>query len=218
MKILRAAFFFSIFPLFFMRMAACQASELPEACDWEVIEVNTRLDENDGSCDLEHCSLREAVIVSNLCPGEQTIELVSTNTYYDPDTSYELTLDEMDGGDIAKGGDLDIGDDLVIRGDGAWMSVAVIENKIDGERVFEIFSPAEVRFETLKITDGSADYGAGILNHSKLTMVDCYIHSNHTPLDISNEDHRGGGIYNDENSTLELIDVEMFFNSAVCQS
>lgn len=66
--------------------------------------VTTTDDTNDGSCDVGHCSLREAVIAANANPGDDAILL--------PAGTYTLTRTGAD--DTAANGDLDVTGPLTI--------------------------------------------------------------------------------------------------------
>ena len=82
---------------------------LARTCEQPVFVVTKTVDTNDGICTSDDCSLREAIITANNCPGHQTIQL--------PAGGYRLTLLGA-GEDAALTGDLDITDDLTIQGEG----------------------------------------------------------------------------------------------------
>jgi CSLREA domain-containing protein len=156
-------------------------------------------DTNDGVCDSD-CSLREAVINANACPGHQTIHI--------PADGYTLTLAGA-GEDAAATGDLDITDDVTIIGTGA-PSI----HGFNSDRIFDIFAPADVTMELLIIIEGEEQLGAGIYNRSKLTLYDLSIHDNTAvvpPGGVGGS--AGGGIFN-EAGTLTLYNTQVFSNVA----
>ena len=161
--------------------------------------VNKTADTNDGACTASDCSLREAVNNANACPGWQTITI--------PAGFYALTIAGADE-DANATGDLDITEDVTIVGEGV--------PSIDGgeqDRVFEVFSPAVVRMETLIISGGEAQLGAGIHNHSTLTLDSLSIQGNHAVVPPGGSGgSSGGGIFN--GGTLTLVDTQIFENSA----
>jgi len=162
--------------------------------------VNKTADTNDGTCTADDCSLREAVRNANACAGWQTITI--------PAAAYPLTIAGA-GEDAAATGDLDITDDVTIVGEGA--------PSIDGgglDRVFEVFSPAVVRMEMLIVLDGQEQIGAGIRNHSQLTLDGLSIQGNHAVVPAGGAGtSAGGGIFN-EAGTLTLVNTQIFENSA----
>ncbi len=74
--------------------------------------VTKTLDTNDGSCDVNDCSLREAIVATNLNAGADTITLPALGV------PYTLTIPGADE-DLGATGDLDITDDLTINGAGS---------------------------------------------------------------------------------------------------
>ena len=146
-------------------------------------------DTMDGVCSEADCSLREAVQNANACSGHQTVHL--------PAGSYHLTRTGADE-DAANSGDLDITDDLTILGEGA-PSVHG-----DGDRSFQIFSPAVVEMELIMVVDGEAILGAGILNESELTLRDFTCNFNTASMPPGGMgDARGGCIFNGGTLVIE---------------
>ena len=161
--------------------------------------VNTTADTNDGVCNVADCSLREAVRNANACPGWQTITL--------PAGAYTLSIAGAEE-DAAATGDLDITDDVTIVGEGV--------PSINGgglDRVFEVFSPAVVRMETMIVLGGEAQLGAGIRNHGQLTLDGLSIQGNTAVVPPGGAGlSSGGGIFN-EAGTLTLLSTQVFENS-----
>ena len=172
-------------------------------CDQPEFVVTKTADTDDGLCTSDDCSLREAVITANNCPGPQTIRL--------PAGHYPLTLVGADE-DQARTGDLDITDDLTIIGEGA----PSISGE-DQDRIFDIFdlaSPATVEMNLLILIDGRAQFGGAIRNRGNLTVRASSIHDNVavTPPGGSG-DSSGGGIINIDHS-LTLLNTQLFDNQA----
>jgi CSLREA domain-containing protein len=122
--------------------------------------VTKTADTNDGSCDQNDCSLREAIVYANTF-GADSIEV--------PAGTYKLTIK---GGneDSAATGDLDIRRGLTIRGEGARDTI-ITGNGID--RVFHTpFQGTSTPFFSfifgVKITGGAvSDPGGGIFHDAQ---------------------------------------------------
>lgn len=132
-----------------------------ETEDCEGIFVpNITTDSNDGSCNLAHCSLREAIIAANNY-GYGAIVWLANGTY-------SLTITGT-GENFAAKGDLDITSNIRIKGSG--YDTTIIEaNSID--RVFDVYSPASI--EDLTIIEGVApgvENGGGIRVNSTLPVL-----------------------------------------------
>lgn len=167
-------------------------------CSVSEYVVTKFTDSNDGVCDGGDCSLREAVHNSNACPGMQTIRV--------PAGSYVLSLAGRNE-DGALTGDLDILDDVIILGEGA---PSINADGID--RVFEVFAPAE--FHTLMISGGSEQLGAGIRNHSTLTIHGGNVRDNTAVVPPGGSGlSSGGGLFN-EAGTAFLYGAQFHENSA----
>jgi len=147
--------------------------------------VNVTADVNDGSCTVEHCSLREAIIAANNNPGEDTITL-STATY-------TLTIGGTNN-DTSTSGDLDIRDHLIINGNGAASTIITVNYPPSSQdrviHVDPLGTGITVSFFglTIKGANTSAE-GAGIYNRGNLSLSDVDVQSNRSNL-------QGGGIYN----------------------
>jgi CSLREA domain-containing protein len=177
------------------------AAGLEELCATDPFVVTKTADTNDGLCTAEDCSLREAVVMANACPGHQTIQL--------PPDGYHLTRSGANE-DAADTGDLDITDDLTINGIGA--------PSVHGEeedRVFEIFEPAEVELNLLIIVEGREQLGAGIRNHSVLTVNDSAINFNEAVVPEGGVGlSAGGGLHNDQGAVANFNSVQFIENMA----
>ena len=140
----------------------------------------------DGLCEdgLGNCTLRAAIMESNVMDGE--------NSVFIPPGHYVLTLGTIKE-NLAAEGDLDIRGDITIIGSGNNISI------IDGggiDRVFEVFETIKAEFGAITITGGKlaeasgVPSGGGIRNNGKTTLKDCSIEKNSTPKGA------GGGIIN----------------------
>jgi len=132
------------------------------------ITVGTLVDENDGNCIDDDCTLREAIYTAST--GD-TIDFSVTGTL-------TLTL-----------GHLTIDKNLTISGPGAGsLSIWAASSN----RVFYIDSGADVTISGVTITNGSTEYGGGIYilsSPTTLTIEDSTISGNSASIS-------GGGIYN----------------------
>jgi hypothetical protein len=162
--------------------------------------VTTNLDANDGACTADHCSLRDAVIAANACPGHQTIVVPAGN--------YQLTLLGADE-DASATGDLDITDDVTLQGEGV--------PSIDGvtqDRLIEVFSPAVVEIDHFILINGNAQLGGAIRSHGELTVIGSSIHDNAATVPLGGAGASSGGGIFVEAGTTTLIGTQVFSNSA----
>jgi CSLREA domain-containing protein len=186
--------------------------------------VTKTADTDDGVCHPSDCSLREAVLNANACSGPHTITV--------PAGGYTLTIPGIDE-DIGKTGDLDITKDLTIIGTGA----PSIHGNI--ERAFHIHSGATVTFDHIWLADGTAIFGGGLINEGVLTLSSftCNYNSAEIPPGgmgdamggcifntgeltilggqfLANTAGYGGAIYNYQNASLTIDDVNFIGNEA----
>jgi len=114
--------------------------------------VVTKVTDDDGPCTIDDCALREAVLAANAFPGADVIEV--------PGGTYQLSLVGPVPENICMTGDVDITDDLEIRGD-PFADVTIIGDGTD--RVFDLLGSSVVELSHLVITGGfSPDGGGGI--------------------------------------------------------
>jgi len=150
--------------------------------------VTKEEDTNDGVCSNLDCSLREAVLNANSCPGPHTITL--------PAGSYSLTIPGIDE-DASETGDLDITKDLTIIGIGA----PSINGNID--RSFHIHSPAMVTLDGIWLANGTAILGGGLVNESELYLSSFTCNYNSVEIPPGGMgDARGGCIFNAGDLTI----------------
>ncbi len=117
-----------------LAFAGCDRQQV---CDF-TFQVTKTEDTADGLCG-EDCSLREAVIAANFCPGPNRIDL-------EPGL-YRLARANPDGPeDEAEFGDLDVSDDLFVIG------VSQEGTVIDGNTLDRIFDIRAGNFKMLNVT------------------------------------------------------------------
>lgn len=139
-------------------------------------------------------SLRSAIQETNSMAGDAVIAL--------PAGTYTLTRGGINE-NFASTGDLDINDNLTIRGAGADVTI------IDGgtlDRIFEIAPSVNLILSGVTIQNGAADFGAGLYNNGGNVVLQDVIITSNTASDsvISN----GGGIVNSlGNLLLERVTV-----------
>lgn len=154
-----------------------------------VFTVTKLIDSNDGLCDAD-CSLREAVVEANATVGNDTISL--------PAGTLTLSIAGRDE-NAAATGDLDITEDVEIRGRGAEITL-VDGNGLD--RIFQVFV-ATVEIAELTLLDGLAageDRGGAIANEGTLMLTDLVVRDNSAA-------GGGGGIFNSATLLVERSTV-----------
>ena len=156
----------------------------PQWAHAATLTVDTLLDENDGSCSVGDCSLRDAIQVA---AAGDAITFSVTGTII-------LTL-----------GQLSINKTLTISGPGPG-SLTVDGNH--SSRVFYVSGFGLINFSGLTIANGSADSGGGMENksYSNSTLTNMIFSGNSA---ISS----GGGMFN-YNGNSALTDVTFSANSA----
>jgi CSLREA domain-containing protein len=170
------------------------------------ITVTTIDDELNADGD---CSLREAIQAANTdtavdaCPagsGADTI-MVPAGTYLLSISVFE-DAPEYDN----QQGDLDIGSDVIIEGDGAATTIidgASLDRQTGGARVLQIIT-GQVYVSGVTIRNGFDDGGGGIANNGALTLTNSTIADNSAGI--------GGGIAN--SGTLAIFDSTISSNSS----
>ena len=178
------------------------------------VDTNQDLLSDDG-----FCSLREAVQSANLdsaiggCPAGD-----GRDTIYLDSAIYSLVITNSIEGqeeDAAYTGDLDITDDLIIRGVGRSATILSASNLAD--RVFHV-DPGEVgifvKIYDLTIQDGIAyeddrKGGGGVLTSGKLLLNGLAI--------ANNQAQRGGGVRVTHSGSLEILNSVIEGNTAAEQ-
>ncbi len=167
--------------------------------DAAVLVVNSTADAvdaapGDGVCATATavCSLRAAIQETNALPGEDTIRV--------PSGTFQLSL--TGGDELSAVGDLDILDDLVVKGSGPGHTI------IDGNFIDRVFDCGpnlivpKVELDGIRVKHG-ANYGAGILSTCDLAVTNSAV-----------SDNQGNGIYVfDFGSRLTIKHSEVSGNS-----
>ncbi|MFP5306685.1 MAG: choice-of-anchor Q domain-containing protein [Gammaproteobacteria bacterium] len=157
------------------------------------LEVTKSSDMYDGICDAD-CSLRDAITAANASPGadtvvlQQDVYLLSIATRQ-PGLYDENHVDE----DENATGDLDITDDLLLRGVQGF--TAIDGQRID--RVFDIAHGATVEFRDIEIRGGHTPArGAGIANAGWLRLTRITFRDN-AAIGQYYQPGQGGAIFNE---------------------
>lgn len=166
----------------------------------------TRSDDGwDGACDV-HCTLRDAVQAANDTPGPDTIVLRAT--------TYRLTLppplaDTEEGvgdEDDNRSDDLDVTDDLLIKGhaDGSYIDANGVM------RQFEVMPGVSAEFRDLRLRRGRGlQVGGAIANYGDLKLVRSDLRLN---VATSFLHGWGGAVYNE--GYLSIADSHFQANTA----
>ncbi|MGC1376639.1 MAG: choice-of-anchor Q domain-containing protein [Anaerolineales bacterium] len=196
------------YPLFSLIAVLAALAVLTSACNLTDSFANpcalptlivTRTEDTDGGvCTGVDCSLRQAVLASNSCPGVQTIQIPAGN--------YILTHTGADE-DAAASGDLDITDSVIIRGEG--------NPVIDGDasdRIFDVKAGKTVSISWLTLQNGKTPlFGSAIANLGALTIDHVVIQNNHQ----TDKNGNGGAIFTyDLGSSLDISDSAVVNNWA----
>lgn len=163
-------------------------------------DVNSTLDEpdanlGDGRCEstVSHlCTLRAAIMEANALAGADTINL--------PAGIYLLTIIGRSE-DNAATGDLDVKGDLAINGAGAATTI-VDANYAD--RVFDVFSQANLSVSRVTLRNGYDGVGGAINNYGTLNLTDSTL--------TGNSASTGGAINN--NGAVNISNSAFSDNSA----
>jgi CSLREA domain-containing protein len=142
-------------------MAGCGGTPVP--CDADIVVTKTA-DTEDGVCSGADCSLREAVLRANACPGVQTIRV--------PAGTYTLTRAGFSE-DAASTGDLDIRDDVTILGT---LQTVVDGNRLD--RIFDVQPGVTAGISTMIVQNGRSEQGGGIRNRGTLNANELTVQNN----------------------------------------
>lgn len=141
--------------------------------------VVTKYTDDDGPCTPDDCALREAVLAANAVPGPDLV-ILSSGTY-------RLTITGLTGENASLSGDLDILDDLEIRGDP--MVPTIIESTVGNERVLHAIGGGSLTLVDLEVTGGQTTEGGGGIRAvvADLELRNCTVRGNQAGFN-------GGGI------------------------
>jgi hypothetical protein len=197
-----------------------------DACD-VVLTINSTndlvdLNPGDGLCDAggNECTVRAAVMEANALAGTDGIILPDPSTVqFNPGTAYILSI-PGDDEDAGATGDIDITDDVVIKGSGK--DVSVIDEQGSADRILHVLPGISVSLEDLKLKGGylgaiypEAGKGAGIYNSgslvlSRVAISNCYAYGQSGSVTPAST--MGGGIYNA--GILTVLDSTIDYNTA----
>ena len=154
----------------------------------------------DGLCEIDTppsdlCTLRAAIQEANASAGIDEI-IVPGGVF---------TMNRVGSDDTAFAGDLDITDDVIIRGN---VVTPTIINGGGIDRVFHITGSVSVTISSVTVRNGNTvDNGGGFLNNGGvLTVISSTIRSNRAS-------NNGGGIFN--GGALKLVNSTVSTNTAV---
>lgn len=162
--------------------------------------VTKTADTADGACDHD-CSLREAVQAANAAPGADLIRL--SHAYY------RFTRAPQADDDNAVAGDLDVTDDLTLRGLPDRTTIDA-----DGlDRVVEVLPGVTAEIIDVTLREGAvASRGGCVYNEGTLTLRRSWASRCRVTLDGSGV-LDGGGIFN--TGELRLIFAKVYLNTAL---
>lgn len=198
----RPLFAFKAFSVLLLGQALSVPASL--AADWRVTVAE---DQFDGVCNA-HCSLRDAVQATNAHAGADRILLNATAVLSRPAASQDgSTLDEDDN----QSGDLDIRDELIIRGQGS-DKTAIEALPALGDRLLEVRPGARLTLERLRLSGGfTSAYGGALENHGESRLSQVLLSDNQASS--SNDDLGSGGAIANY-GTLSLFSSTLLRNSA----
>lgn len=193
--------------------------------------VSKTADTADGACDAD-CSLREAVIAANATPGADTIRL--RHAYYG------FALASPDDEDQAGTDDLDLLDDVTIRGlpDGSTLDanflgrVVEVMPDVTAELVDMVLKEgrasargggvynagtltlrrSQVTRSEVRLGEGALLQGGGIANLGVLRLIFTKVHRNRALEGLTGG--QGGGLFNGPAAQLYLYDSDVRNNVA----
>jgi CSLREA domain-containing protein len=162
----------------------------------------TRTDDpTPNGCNMNDCSLREAIIAANGVGGPLITLPAGTYTLSIPST----------GEDAAADGDLDITDNVTITGAGAATTIIDGNSGVTGDKVFEVdpTSAGGIILEMSGVTveNGREAIGGGILNYGSLILTDSIVTGNVA-------EGVGGGLFNETGAGMSLTNVTVTGNGA----
>src|SRR5262245_52138876 len=153
---------------------------------------------------LEDRTVPSTFLVENLAdsgPGSLRQAVLDANAQAGAD---QIFFTGQAHGTITPGGQLDVTDDLEIRGPGA--ELVAVSGK-DASRVFETSRGVTAFLAGLTITHGHAEDGGGIYNTGTLSVSHCTVSANKA-LGGEGGHARGGGIFNADGALLTVTHSE----------
>jgi len=165
------------------------------------LRVTTFVDEYDGECTRQHCSLREAVSAGNAL-GQARIILEAGE--------YRLSrpnLDDDEGEPLEENdnliGDLDVTGELTVIGRG---HAATVLNGNGIDRLFHVLPEGRLLLRDLSLTGGHTDFrGGGLANQGYTELVRVRVVNN--GASSMYQYGQGGGIFNSGSLLLRTSDI-----------
>jgi CSLREA domain-containing protein len=150
--------------------------------------VTTGEDQFDGLCDA-HCSLRDAVQAANDLAGPDRILLGSLYILSLPAPNQAGSPPDEDDN---LNGDLDIRDELIIRGQSE--ELTEIRGEGSNDRIIEVLPAAKLTLERLKVSGGSTStYGGALENHGQARLSRVTLTANEANADHASAGNTGVG-------------------------
>ncbi len=186
-------------------LAACLLTPIASAAAVFRVDVttdSTDADPGDGACadPSGDCSLRAAIQEANASPGADHIELPA----FPPPGVYELTLVGADE-DASATGDLDVTEDLTIRGVGAGR---ITVRSTPTDRAIDVFPDVALDLVSFQVENGSLPGGSGgcVRNRGTLRLDSVTLRACEAQF--------GGGIANLSGATLSTVNTTISGNTA----
>ncbi len=175
--------------------------------------VVTMTPDRNDVCRVDDCSLREAVMAANACPGRNVIEI--------PAGRYPLTLRGPEADGVISGAediyyDLDVFEEVTIIGAGPDRTVINGEG-IEGFGIIDVLHPSgrpAVTVITGVTLEGGTGAGGGLSVGTPLGTVDTQVVMANSVIRSCLSRDFGGGAIVYRNAELQLLDVELSRNSA----
>ncbi|MBD9482780.1 CSLREA domain-containing protein [Pseudomonas sp. PDM14] len=171
-----------------------------QAAEWR---VTTFLDEFDGACTAQHCSLREAIAAANATPESPAVVRLGVGTYVlslaNASNAQGLPREE----DANRVGDLDLLGQVSLIGAGPAQTLI---NGARLDRLIDVQPGANLSLRSLTLTGGSTLYdGGGVRNRGTLHLLDVTLSDNRAYAHINGVPSRGGALANFTTAQLHRV-------------
>ncbi|MHB8806998.1 MAG: sortase [Anaerolineaceae bacterium] len=149
-----------------------------------------------------HKGSSSSIVTSIADSGEGSLRQVIADST--PGTTITFSSN-LSGGTITLSSTLNLTHNLTINGSSLEIPITLSGN--NAVRVIEVYMGTTVNLDSLRITKGSSDFGAGIFTDGTLTIIDSSLSGN-------NASSEGGGIFNNNNGVLSVINSTLSGNTA----
>lgn len=168
------------------------------------LRVTTPLDETDGACTVQHCSLREAVAAANAAPSEASLILLGPGTYRLALANRRGPQDEVIEEDANLVGDLDVLGQVTLVGAGSGRTV-LDAARVD--RLLDVHGGASLTLRGLSLRNGLTQHDGGALrNRGTLQLTDVHLIDNRSYVYLA--ESRGGALANFGTARLHHVRAE----------